>query len=95
MSESQRPIANPTVVLREEFDDWAILYNPETAEAVGTNPVGVAIWKQMDGRRGIEAICDGVRDAFDETPETAGEDIAAFIQDLADRGFVGYGMDST
>jgi hypothetical protein len=48
-----RPIANPTVVLREEFDDWAILFNPDTAEAVGTNPVGVAVWKLMDGRRNL------------------------------------------
>lgn len=93
MSAPQSPIANPVVVLREEFDDWAILYNPETAEAVGTNPVGVAIWKQMDGRRSIDAICDGIRESFDETPETVKDDIAAFIRDLADRGFLGYEMD--
>jgi hypothetical protein len=25
------PIANPVAVLREEFDDWAVLLNPATA----------------------------------------------------------------
>ncbi|RPJ51839.1 MAG: SynChlorMet cassette protein ScmD, partial [Acidobacteria bacterium] len=49
MKQMDRPIANPTVVLREEFDDWAVLFNPDTAAAVGTNPVGVAVWKRMDG----------------------------------------------
>lgn len=90
MSDIQRPIANPMVVLREEFDDWAILYNPETADAIGTNPVGVAIWKKMDGRQDIDALCNSIREAFDKTPDSAGDEIAAFVQDLADRGFVGY-----
>ncbi|MHB9098409.1 MAG: PqqD family peptide modification chaperone, partial [Syntrophales bacterium] len=56
MNQSDRPIANPIVVLREEFDDWAVLFNPDTADAVGTNPVGVAVWKRMDGKRSIEDI---------------------------------------
>jgi len=30
-----KPIPNPFVVLREEFDDWAILFNPDNARAVG------------------------------------------------------------
>ena len=54
MKPTDKPIANPIIVLREEFDDWAVLFNPETADAVGTNPVGVAVWKQMDGQRSIE-----------------------------------------
>jgi hypothetical protein len=43
------PVAKSVVVLREEFDEWAVLYNPDTADAVGINPVGVAIWKLLDG----------------------------------------------
>jgi SynChlorMet cassette protein ScmD len=85
-----KPIANPTVVLREEFDDWAILFNPDTAEAVGTNPVGVAVWKLMDGRRTLEQIVVEIHDQFADVPDAAEKDVTAFIQDLAQRGFIGY-----
>jgi SynChlorMet cassette protein ScmD len=85
-----KPIANPTVVLREEFDDWAILFNPDTADAVGTNPVGVAVWKLMNGRRNLEQIVAEIHDQFADVPNAATTDVTAFIKDLAKRGFVGY-----
>lgn len=89
------PIANPVVVLREEFDDWAVLFNPETAEAVGINPVGVVIWKLMNGQLGIEEIMEEVRAHFADVPETAVEDIKAFVNALAERGFVGYELEGS
>lgn len=89
MRPTDRPIANPIVVLREEFDDWAVLYNPDTASAVGTNPVGVAVWKLMDGRRSVEDIMAEVRNSFEDTPDAACEEIAAFVDKLAENGFVG------
>jgi SynChlorMet cassette protein ScmD len=85
-----RPIANPTVVLREEFDDWAILFNPDTADAVGTNPVGVAVWKLMDGRRSLKEIVAEIQDQFADVPDAVPQDVTAFIKDLAKRGFIGY-----
>lgn len=82
-------VANPVVVLREEFDDWAVLYNPDTAEAVGLNPVGVAVWKLVDGRRTVAAIAAAVLDRYDAVPPEAPAEIAAFIGRLAAGGFVG------
>ncbi len=87
---TKKPIANPVVVLREEFDDWAILFNPDTADAVGTNPVGVAVWKLMDGKHGIEEIIAEIKGQFDDVPDAASQDVLAFIKDLTKRGFVGY-----
>ena len=84
-----KPIANPIVVLREEFDDWAVLFNPDTAAAVGTNPVGVAVWKQMDGKKSLEEIVSKIRNSFEDTSEAALEEIAAFVNTLAEQGFVG------
>lgn len=94
MVQSDRPVANPVVVLREEFDDWAVLFNPDTAEAVGINPVGVAIWKLLDGEHAIPEITGEIREGFAEVPETAPEDVRAFVDDLAQRGFVGYEVTS-
>ena len=64
MNRTDRPIANPIVVLREEFDDWAVLFNPDTADAVGTNPVGVAVWKRMDGKRSLKEIVLEIKTQF-------------------------------
>ena len=69
MNQLDKPIANPLVVLREEFDDWAVLFNPDTAEAVGTNPVGVAVWKRMDGKRNLAQLVSEIKNNFeDNTP---------------------------
>lgn len=90
MTDSDRPVANPVVVLREEFDDWAVLFNPDTADAVGINPVGVTVWKMMDGQQDVAAILAGVYEQFSDVPDAAGDEVTAFIDELATRGFVGY-----
>jgi SynChlorMet cassette protein ScmD len=90
MPPMHNPIANPVAVLREEFDDWAVLFNPDTADAVGVNPVGVAIWKLMDGRRSLEQIASRIRDDFAEVPDAVVEEVSGFVEDLEKRGFVGY-----
>jgi SynChlorMet cassette protein ScmD len=90
MTLSEKPIVNPVVVLREEFDDWAVLFNPDTAEAVGINPVGVALWKLMDGDRNLEKIVAEVKDRFKDVPETALEEVTDFVSNLVESGFVGY-----
>ena len=95
MNPTDRPIVNPIVVLREEFDDWAVLFNPDTAYAMGTNPVGVAVWKLMDGRRSIEDIVLKSQNSFEDTPDAAYEEIAAFVNTLAENGFVGLELEST
>ena len=94
MNPTDRPIANPIVVLREEFDDWAILFNPDTAAAMGTNPVGVAIWKRMDGKRSLAKIVAEIKNSFEDTPEAAFEEITAFVNSLAENGFVGLELES-
>ena len=89
MNQTDRPIANPIVVLREEFDDWAVLFNPDTADAVGTNPVGVAVWKRMDGKKSIEDIVSEIKNSFEDTPDAIFKEISAFVNRLAENGFVG------
>ena len=90
MSTTDKPVANPVVVLREEFDDWALLFNPDTAEAVGINPLGVAIWKLLDGRHTLDQIVALVQETYDQVPATASQEVAAFVADLVQRGLAGY-----
>ncbi len=90
MKHSSPPIANPLVVLREEFDNWAILFNPDTGDAVGINPVGVAIWKILDGQNPMEHIVEAIRNQFSQVPEQVTKEAAAFVDHLARLGYVGY-----
>ncbi len=94
MKLSNLPIANPLVVLREEFDDYAILFNPDTADAVGLNPVGVAVWKLLDGKHSLQDVIQGIQKEFSDIPDTAPEEIQKFIDNLAEHAFVGYEVET-
>jgi SynChlorMet cassette protein ScmD len=94
MNPNDNPIANPVAVLREEFDDWAVLFNPDTAEAVGLNPVGAAIWKLLDGEHTVVQITDQIRVQFAHVPGQVEGEITAFLTDLEQRGFIGFKVDA-
>ena len=89
MQVSDRPTPNPVVVLREEFDDWAVLFNPDTGGAVGMNPVGVAAWKLMNGRRCLDEIVAEIGQLFHGVPDKALDEMTSFVDSLAEQGFVG------
>ena len=73
MEPHDKPIANPLVVLREEFDDWAILFDPDTGNAFGLNPTGVYLWKLLDGEHSIDEMLQSLRQEAEEVPEEAGD----------------------
>ena len=89
MSKADRPIANPLSVLHEEFDDWALLFDPDSGKVVGLNPVSVFIWKRLDGNHTQGEILTELRDHFESVPEEAEEHLKEFVR-LAERGFVGF-----
>ncbi|MBN1815649.1 MAG: PqqD family peptide modification chaperone [Anaerolineae bacterium] len=88
-----RPIANPVVVFKVGNGDWAVLFNPDTADAVGINQVGMVMWELMDGRHSLGDILRAVKGRFADVPVSAVEDVATFVDDLASRGFVGYELE--
>ena len=91
---SDRPIANPVAVLREGNGDWVVLFNPDTADAVRVNHVGMLVWDLMDGRHSLEEILQAVKGKFAGVPDSVVEDVVAFVDDLAARGYVGYELES-
>jgi SynChlorMet cassette protein ScmD len=94
MDNTEKLIPNPVAVLREEFDDWAILFNPDTAEAVGLNPVGVAVWKLIDGKRSIVEISASVAEQYDQTPPTLIDEVRKYVEDLSAHGFLGHELET-
>ena len=95
MKDGKRPLANPLVILREEFDDWAILFNPDTGHGFGLSPAGAFVWKLLDGGHTIDALLAEVRRYVDNVPEEATAHIRAFIDALVAEGLAGYGEGSS
>ena len=85
-----RPVANPLIVLREEFDDWAILFDPDTGKGMGLNPTGVFIWKLLDGSHTLNNILGKLRGECENVPEDAENEIKDFIQELIEQGLAGF-----
>ncbi len=84
------PVPNPVAVLREEFDDWAVLFNPDNAKALGINPTGVAVWKALNESKELEDVISEIKENFSNVPETVEKDVSEFIEVLTRDGFVGY-----
>jgi SynChlorMet cassette protein ScmD len=82
-------ISNHLVVLREEFDDWAILFDPDSGEGYGLNPVSVFIWKCLDGKHTPRKISEELRKNFKNIPNDVEIHINNFIQDLIKNGLAG------
>ena len=90
VEKKDKPVANPLIVLREEFDDWAILFDPDSGDALGLNPVGVFIWKLLDGSHTMEDILKKLRESCEEVPEEGEDHLKDFIQSLVERGLAGH-----
>jgi len=90
MEYQNKPLANPMVVFREEFDDWALLFEPNVGVSFGLNPVSAFIWKCLDGKHTIQDIVSELKDNCDDVPEDADIRVEKFIQNLIDNGLAGY-----
>ena len=83
-------IASPLIILREEFDDRAVLFDPETGKTFGINPIGVLVWKHLDGRHNLDDIADIVCERAEAVPADVISHIENFVQTAVDLGLAGY-----
>jgi SynChlorMet cassette protein ScmD len=83
-------IANPLVILREEFDDRTILFDPETGNTFGLNPIGVLVWKHLDGHHNLEDIAEIVCEMAEAVPADVIRHIEIFLQSAVDLGLADY-----
>ena len=81
---------SPNLVLREEADDWGILFDPDTGNNVVLNPMAISMFKLMRKGRNAEEITAAVRSEYDEVPETLDADITELVESLAEGGFIGF-----
>ena len=76
----------PSVVLREEFDDWAMLFDPDSNISFGINPIGVYVWKRLEKGRSFAEIIRNINDDCDDVPDNIEGHISDFIESLIKKG---------
>jgi SynChlorMet cassette protein ScmD len=89
MQGKEKFVANPAVVIRDDFDDKAVLYNPETGQAFGLNPVGTMIWSLLHKETSINDLVEILGESCFDMAENATEQIQDFIDSMKSNGLVG------
>lgn len=78
--------ANPSIVFREESDNWAILFHPDTRASFGLNPIGAFIYRHLDGSNTSEQIVRNLVMHCSNVPVNAHELVCKFLHELVDSG---------
>ncbi len=85
------PIANPMVVYREELDDWSVLFDPDTGNTYGLDPIGSFIWKKFDGKHNLQDIINKLSsECGNNLPNDVFHDLDEFLNELKEKGLIGY-----
>ena len=90
-------LRNPDVLWREETMDSEAGSPEETVAGIlfadgqmlSLNELGMEIWKLCDGRTADDVV-DLLLAEFEVAPEVVRADVAAFLADLATKGFIRY-----
>ncbi len=80
---------NPLIIFRAEFDDNAILFNPDNGDVFSLNPTGRIIWQALEQGDDEPAIMKKLAAACrDPLPPEAENDLREFIDSLKVKGFI-------
>lgn len=78
----------PEHVVWKVVDGKGILLNLETGAYFETNPAGLAIWQQCDGRTSSGRIVEGLVGTFRVSAERVHRDVRTFLGDLRRRKMI-------
>ena len=90
MKEDTVLLANPVIVFRDEFEDFAVLFDPDNGEGYGLNQVGAHIWRLLDGKNTLREIKETVSAGFQNVDADVADHIEEFVSELIERGLAGY-----
>lgn len=80
---------NPLAVFRQEMDDNAILFNPESGEIFALNPTGRVIWQALAEGLDRDAVLARLAEKCNAPlPPEASRDLDEFLAALKLKGFL-------
>ena len=81
MEQSKYPVLHPQAASRI-VDDSAVIVLADTGQVNVFNAVGTRIWDLIDGKRTPQDIARVIQSEYDVSPETATQDVEAFLKAL-------------
>jgi len=83
-------IRNPDVSLREEDEEGALLFNPDTNQVKVLNNTAICIWKLCNGQNNIQFFIETIKGEFDQVPDDLiAQHIQNYLDELMESGFIG------
>lgn len=82
-------VVNPMMVLREEAEEGAILFDPDSGSVRILNQTATAIWKLLDGRRTLSEVVEALKEQFAEMDANAEDQVLALVGELYRVGAIG------
>jgi hypothetical protein len=81
---------NPDVVVTEEDEDGALVFNPDNDQIRVFNHTGIYIWQLCDGNNDLAGIVSAVSESFDAIPEDKiFKQVENFLDEMVSSGFIG------
>ncbi|MBF0544360.1 MAG: HPr-rel-A system PqqD family peptide chaperone [Candidatus Riflebacteria bacterium] len=75
----------PSVVVRVESDDYAILYNPDNGDTFAISPSAVSICEHLNGKNSLDEILSDLNNEFEGIPPEAEKQLKAFLEKLLEK----------
>ena len=80
---------NPNMVLREEEDECALLFDPDSGSVSVLNLTAATVWKLLDGQRTLSEVMEVLRGEFENMDSNAEDQVLKLIQELRRTGALG------
>jgi len=85
MSMQTRYRTNPVISFKDEGDEGAVLYNPDTDKVIIINAVGAKIWRFIEEARTSAEIVAMIMESYSEiSTAKAQEDLKQFFNNFED-----------
>jgi hypothetical protein len=78
------PMRNPQLAWRE-IDGEIVIISPENSQVHELNETAALVWKRADGAQTVEEIAAGIAAEFEVSCESALNDVAELISQLAEK----------
>ena len=71
-----------------EMDGEFVMMGLDQGEYYAVKGVAATLWRHLDVPRDLAGLCELVAAEYDVTPDACRDDVAAFVEQLANKGMV-------
>lgn len=86
---AERWMQLPEIVFRDDFQDDALLFDPETDKAYRLNRTGVLVWQALETGATVEEVIGRVRANTSDHPASLEDDVRGFYSLLQEKSLIG------